>query len=211
MFPSECELEVERSANVRAPGRRAAGRASARPGGSDIAGLEGIKADVAGATAPSAVAGARAGAPSARGERESGGAISRGGRGGRGRGGIIGRSGARAAGAADLARAAGAGAGMDSYSAAQLSPVSSKGSISRISASSCTTARRGSVLPLTYWAHLALAKLRPAVRSHANQVGLLESAPVHGVAQARGKDLHRCRRCIHGVFTLSHFHSNHGN
>ena len=58
-------------------------------------------------------------------------------------------------------------------------------------------------------AHLALAELRPAVRSHTNQVGLLETAPVHGVAQARGKDLHRCRRCIHGVFTLSHFHSNH--
>ncbi len=112
------------------------GRASARPGGSDIAGLEGIKADVAGATAPSAVAGARAGASSAvAGAADAGVAAS------------SAVAGARAAGPADLARAAGADAG----SAAQLSPVSSKGSISRISASSCTTARRGSVFPLTYW------------------------------------------------------------
>ncbi len=32
MFPSECELEVERSANARGPEKAAAGRASARPG-----------------------------------------------------------------------------------------------------------------------------------------------------------------------------------
>ena len=148
MFPSECELEVERSANVRGSEKAAAGRASARPGGSDIAGLEGIKADVAGATAPSAVAGARAGAPSAvAGAADAGVAAS------------SGAAGARAAGAADLARAA--GAGMDSYSAAQLSPVSSKGSISRISASSCTTARRGSVLPLTYWLTWLLPSFDP--------------------------------------------------
>ena len=150
MFPSECELEVERSANVRGSGKAAAGRASARPGGSDIAGLEGVKADVAGATAPSAGADAGAGAPSAvAGAAGAGVAAS------------SGAAGARAAGSADLVRATGAGAGADSNSAAQLSPVSSKGSISRISASSCTTARRGSVLPLTYWLTWLLPSFDP--------------------------------------------------
>ena len=113
---------------------------------------------MAGATAPSAVAGAAAlsgaAAPSAGAGAEAPSAVA-------GVAASSGAAGARAAGAADLARAAGAGAGVDSYSAAQLSPVSSKGSISRISASSCTTARRGSVLPLTYWLTWLLPSFDP--------------------------------------------------
>ena len=135
MFPSECELEVERSAKVRGSGKAAAGRASARSGGSGIAGLEGIKADVTGATATSAVAGA-AGAGTAASSAVAG---------------------AGAAGPAAVAGSADAG----SCSAARFSPVNSKGSISRISASSCTTARRGSVLPLTYWLTWLLPSFDP--------------------------------------------------
>ena len=85
------------------------------------------------------------------------GAVGRGGRGGRGHSGVIGCGGAGAAGPAAVAGSADAG----SCSAARFSPVNSKGSISRISASSCTTARRGSVLPLTYWLTWLLPSFDP--------------------------------------------------